>query len=142
VAHGEQGGGYLLYVEDGQLHLFVNEYGTGRPLAAVPLPGPSTQVTAHFDAPGGGKWDVRLDLDGRQVAAAGGVRQLAGFLPYSGIDVGIDRRSPVCWELYQRHGCFPFTGQLHAVTYQPGEPAPDAGERLIEQARAIGLALE
>jgi len=142
VAHGEQGAGYLVYVEDGLLHLFVNEYGTGRPLAAVPLPGPSGQVTAHFDAPGGGVWNIRLDLDGRQVAAADGIRQFAGFLPYSGIDVGIDRRSPVCWELYQRHGAFPFTGTLHAVTYQPGELAPDAGERLIEQTRAIGLALE
>jgi arylsulfatase len=142
VAHGEQGAGYLLYVEDGQLHLFVNEYGTPRPLAAVPLPEASSQVTADFHAPGGGIWNIRLDLDGRQVAAASGVRQFAGFLPYGGIDVGIDRRSPVCWELHQRRGPFPFTGQLHAVTYQPGQLAPDAGDRLIEEARAIGLALE
>jgi arylsulfatase len=44
--------------------------------------------------------------------------------PLEGIDVGIDRRSPVSWPVYERHGPFPYSGQLESVTYTPGEAAP------------------
>ena len=73
---------------------------------------------------------------------ADGVPQFVHFLPYEGIDVGIDRRSPVSWDLYERHGAFPFTGTIHAVTYTPGPASPDAAVNLIDQARALGLGLE
>ena len=46
------------------------------------------------------------------------------------------------WELYQRHRSFPFTGRLTAVTYEPGSVAPDAAERLIDEARRVGIGLE
>ena len=51
---------------------------------------------------------------------------LFGIAPFEGISVGIDPRSPVSWDLYERFGPFPYTGALAAVTYTPGEPAPDA----------------
>ena len=35
-----------------------------------------------------------------------------------------------------------FTGELTAVSYEPGEFAPDAASRLIEEARRIGLGIE
>ena len=66
----------------------------------------------------------------------------AAMAPFEGIDVGIDRRSPVSWELYERHGPFPFTGQLHAVTYIPGELAPDAGSRFVDLVRELGTKYE
>jgi len=62
--------------------------------------------------------------------------------PFQGIDVGIDRRSPVSWELYQRHGNFPFSGQLHEVRYQPGEPAPDSPNNFLELLREWGRTFE
>ena len=62
--------------------------------------------------------------------------------PFEGINVGIDRRSPVSWDVYEAHGCYPFTGDLRAVTYTPGEPAPDAGTRFIDLLREIGLRYE
>jgi hypothetical protein len=35
-----------------------------------------------------------------------------------GIDVGIDRRPPVCWDIYERSGPFPYMGgALASVTY-------------------------
>ncbi len=49
-----------------------------------------------------------------------GVPMLFGIAPFEGIDVGIDRRSPVSWEIYERFGPFPYTGALHSVTYTPG----------------------
>jgi arylsulfatase len=48
---------------------------------------------------------------------------LLWIAPLQGIDIGLDRRSPVSWPLYERHGSFPYTGKLTSVTYLPGEPA-------------------
>ena len=67
---------------------------------------------------------------------------LAAMAPFEGIDVGIDRRSPVSWGLYERRGPFPFTGAIRAVTYVPGELAPDAGERWIDFLRESGARFE
>jgi arylsulfatase A-like enzyme len=143
LAHGGQDAGYLLYVENNQLIFLQNKYGPEvRALPAIPLGETSSQVIVDVHAPGGGIWNISLHVDGKLVATEDGFPQLIGFLPYEGIDVGIDRRSPVSWQLYQRRGCFPFTGELTAVTYQPGELAPDAASRLIEEARTIGLGIE
>lgn len=142
VAHGGQEAGYLLYVEEGCLYFLENRYGDPQRLPAVPLGATSAEVVVDVHAPGGGAWEVTLLVDGQRKAGRDGFVQLAGFLPFEGIDVGIDRRSPVSWDLYQRRGCFPFTGDLRAVTYEPGEVSPDAGDRLIAEARRIGIGLE
>jgi arylsulfatase len=62
--------------------------------------------------------------------------------PFEGIDVGIDRRSPVSWEVFERHGPFPYTGLLRSVTYQPGPPAPDSPYVLIDRLRDLGSRFE
>ena len=67
---------------------------------------------------------------------------LYGIAPFEGIDVGIDRRSPVSWELYERFGAFPYTGALHAVTYTPGEDAPDSPGNLLDVIRSMGARFE
>jgi arylsulfatase len=83
-----------------------------------------------------------VSVDGTARGRLDGLPQLFGMAPFEGIDVGIDRRSPVSWELFERFGPFPFTGRLHAVTYTPGEPAPDAPERLLPAMREAGLKYE
>lgn len=142
LAHGGQEAGYVLYVEGGELHFLQNQHGTPKALAPVPLSAESASVVVDVTAPGGGAWEVELLVDGQSTARAGGFVQLSGFLPFEGIDVGLDRRSPVSWNLYTRHGAFPFTGALTAVTYEPGAVAPDAAERLIDEARRVGIGLE
>ncbi|MGE3619092.1 MAG: arylsulfatase [Acidimicrobiia bacterium] len=142
VAHGGQEGGYVLYVEDDTLHFAHNGFGTLRRLEPVTLRSLSRQVAVDVDAPGGSLWQVRLEVDGEVVGGVGEFPVLERFLPFGGIDVGIDRRSPVSWDLYRRHGCFPYTGALHAVTYTPGALAPDAGPLQLERARQAALALE
>jgi arylsulfatase len=67
---------------------------------------------------------------------------LFGIAPFEGIDVGIDRRSPVSWDLYERFGPFPYSGTLHSVTYTPGEPAPDAPVHLMDMLREMGVKFE
>lgn len=90
-------------------------------------------------APGKWSWDVALSVDGESRASAAGLVMLGAMAPFEGINVGIDRRSPVSWELYQRHGPFPYSGQLAAVTYTPGPEAPDAGTRFVELLREAGM---
>jgi arylsulfatase len=118
VAHGDQGGGYGLYVRDSRLVYVHNAYGNlvvldggAAPVGECEL---GLDVTPSAD---GRTWSVVL-LVGDEVRATHDELAAIGMLaPFEGIDVGIDRRSPVWWEVYERHGPFPFTGTLHSVTY-------------------------
>lgn len=142
VAHGGQDAGYVVWIEDGQLWFEINEAGVPRRLDPMPLPGACRQIVVDVTAPGGRVWNIDVSADGGLGISATGLMQIFGFLPYEGIDVGLDRRSPVSWELYQRHGSFPYTGTITQVRYDPGDPAPDAEEVRIDELREIGLALE
>ncbi|MGH9138834.1 MAG: arylsulfatase [Acidimicrobiales bacterium] len=142
VAHGDQGGGYVVYVEGGALRLAHNAFGVMTELDGGPLAAGRRTVELAVTAPGGFVWDVELRVDGTPVAEAGGLPMLMGMAPFEGIDIGIDRRSPVSWALYERHGPFPYRGTLHSVTYTPGELAPDAGPRMLDLLRDIGRVYE
>ncbi|MEE9414488.1 MAG: arylsulfatase [Acidimicrobiales bacterium] len=136
VAHGGQGGGYGLYVEDGRLFWVHNAYGTMHLVDAGVLADGARQITADVAAPGGGIWNVTLSVDGQEVASREDLPHFWFMAPFEGIDVGIDRRSPVSWDIYERHGPFRYTGTLHAVTYEPGDAAPDAPPQLAETVMA------
>jgi len=142
VAHGGQGGGYSVYVEDGRIFHAHNGYGEMTLTDGGPVPeGPCT-FTLRVDAPGGLVWNATLLVDDGVVAESPGLAQLTSMAPFEGIDVGIDRRSPVSWELYERHGPFPYTGTLHSVIFTPGELSPDAGTRWVEVMRESGTRYE
>ena len=66
--------------------------------------------------------ELSLDVDGDDVVL-GEVAMLVGMAPFTGIDVGIDRRGPVSWPVHERHGSFPYSGDLHSVRYVPGRVA-------------------
>ncbi|GMU79485.1 MAG: putative arylsulfatase AtsA [Acidimicrobiia bacterium] len=143
VAHGDQGAGYGLYVLDDEVR-FVHNDGRGgmRELSGGRLrPGPRV-VELVMTAPGQTRWDVTLRIDDQVVGEAVGFPMLYGMAPFEGIDVGIDRRSPVSWDLYQRFGPFPFTGRLHWVRYEPGDLAPDAPDTMIDVLRQMGAQFE
>jgi arylsulfatase len=93
-------------------------------------------------APGDRVWDVTISVDGEERATLHGVPLLFGMAPFEGIDVGIDRRSPVSWDLYEQYGPFPFTGTLRSVTYEPGEWAPDAPVHMMDTLRKLGAGYE
>ncbi|POM22793.1 Arylsulfatase [Actinomadura rubteroloni] len=130
VAHGDQGGGYVLFVEDGHLRLDWNAYGTLHSLDAGPAsPGPAAWVLRLTALPDF-RWRVSVHSGDTELAALDEVAMLVGMAPWTGISVGIDRGGPVSWPLHERHRAFPFTGRLHHVRYVPGAPANYAPGRV------------
>jgi arylsulfatase len=121
LAHGDQGGGYSVYVEEGRLAAAYNEYGQLHLLDGGPLAPGDHQIRLDAVAHPGFRWRIRLLVDGVERAVVDDVAMLLGLSPLEGIDVGIDRRSPVSWAIFERHGPFPYSGTLRAVTYTPGE---------------------
>ncbi|MFE4638623.1 arylsulfatase [Streptomyces sp. NPDC056773] len=124
VSHGDQGGGYSLYVEDGRLRFAYNEYGELYETDAGPLPAGRRTVTLSADAVEGLRWEFRILIDGVETGRSPSVHQLIGMAPLQGISVGVDRRSPVSWPVHERHRSFRYTGRLRSVTYAPGAQAP------------------
>lgn len=131
VAHGDQGGGYALYVTEGRLWFAYNEYGRMHRTALPWRPGPDRRVTVSFTVRPGYRWGIRLD-DGYSTVEPDPVLQLSGMAPLTGISVGADRGGPVDWDIYQRHRSFPFTGALQDVQYEPGPKADYNPEQLAE----------
>jgi arylsulfatase len=143
VAHGDQGGGYALFVgDDGHLTLAYNQYGEVVEADGGTLPPGRHVLTVATTAGPGLTWDWTLAVSGEIVARLDETEMLLGLAPLQGIDVGLDRRSPVVWRYHERHGAFRYTGALHRVTYRPGPPAPYNPEVLAAALRAAGRAAQ
>jgi arylsulfatase len=142
VAHGDQGGGYAIYIEHDHIHYVHNGYGDMTVVDCGPIEPGAREVTLAIESPGEIVWNARVFVDGHPVGEAPGLVMLMAIAPFQGIDVGIDRRSPVSWDLHERHGTFPYTGSIQDVTYTPGESAPDAGSRWIDYLRQAGTRYE
>jgi hypothetical protein len=54
---------------------------------------------------------------------ASGASSPRGF--HEGLDIGLDRRAPVDWALWERHGIFRYGGAIHDVVIESGPFAPD-----------------
>jgi arylsulfatase len=125
-AIGEQIGGMVLYVDDGRLRLCYNGYGEFSELPPVPLAPGAIEATLEYEALGKRQGRGRLVLDGiaQTPWQALSPTLMAGF--HEGLDIGLDRRAPVSWDVYQKHGSFRYTGAIHGVTIEPGSRAPDS----------------
>jgi arylsulfatase len=142
VAHGDQGGGYAAYLGGSDLVYAHNAYGTMHELRVPRPPAGTKDITLDVEAPCAWMWTVRLLADGTELGSIGELEMIAFMAPFQGIDVGLNRKSPVDCALHERHGTFPFTGTLRTVTYTPGEPAPDAGIRWLDMLREMGARFE
>ena len=142
VAHGDQGGGYMLYIDDDRLFLAHNAYGDMTLLDCGPLADGTTSVQLAMENPGNLVWNATVSVDGEPAGEAPGLVSLMAMAPFEGIDVGIDRRSPVSWAVYEHHGPFPYTGNLESVVYRPGDLAPDAGALWLDYIKANGTRYE
>lgn len=136
VAHGDQSGGYALYIESGALGLAVNASGTMSYLAGGVMRAGDSSVRLDAVIGRDGLWTATLSVGEESRAKLEGLEQWSSLSPFEGIDVGIDRRSPVCWELYEKYGTFRYTGALQEVTYAPGDLGLEALEQLATAARA------
>jgi arylsulfatase len=132
-----------LYVDTtGELVAAHNGYGLeGEVRGPVVAPG-DHELTLRITCPGDDVWTLTLLVDGAEVASGTGFRLLMAMAPFEGIDIGIDRRSPVSWKVYEAHGPFPFTGTIHHVAYEPGQAAPDSPNQFLEILRDWGRRFE
>jgi arylsulfatase A-like enzyme len=140
VAHGDQGGGYSVYIEDGHLRIAYNEYGNLKELDVGTLAPGRRLIRVNAEALPSFHWTFTVFVDDTQAGRLEDVNMLVGLSPFEGIDVGIDRRSPVHWDVYQRHGAFPYTGELLSVTYTPGPKlavAPAVVARATQEATKV-----
>ncbi len=122
VAHGDQGGGYLVTIDGGAPLISYNAYGEmhrGRGSALAPG---AHHLALRVDESPGLHWRLTLEVDGRLDAEIAQVPMLFGMAPFTGISVGYDYGSPVDWDLYERHRSYRFIGgELLGVRYVPGE---------------------
>ena len=58
------------------------------------------------------------------------------------LDVGLNRLSPVDWDLGQRKGTYRYTGRINKVTITPGPLAPGQGPELRERLHQLAMALQ
>ncbi|EWC63269.1 Choline-sulfatase [Actinokineospora spheciospongiae] len=121
-AHGDQGGGYVVFVDRDAVHLTYNAY--GKPFRSEPLPlrGDDVEVRLTARALPDFEWALTLTA-GDSAASVGPVPQLIGLAPFTGISVGADRGGPVDWDLHTAERAFPYTGALRHVRYEPGARA-------------------
>jgi arylsulfatase len=139
VAHGDQGGGYSLFVEgDGHLRFAYNQYGELREIDAGRLEAGEHHLVVSANAGPELAWDWELLAGGAVVGKLPGTEMLVGLAPFQGIDVGIDRRSPVVWRYHERHGAFRYAGAIRSVTYRPGDPAAYHPEELVALVTGAG----
>jgi len=124
-AIGEQIGGMVLYIEEGTLHFYYNGFGEHSTLPAVPLAAGDHEAMLDYEATGKRQGRGRIFLDGGDATGWGTLSPtlMVGF--HEGLDIGLDRRCPVSWQLYEKHRSFRFTGMIEDVTIEPGERSAD-----------------
>lgn len=142
VAHGDQGGGYSVYIEDGHLHLAYNEYGRLHDVDAGPLRPGRHAIRLEASWLPAFRWHLALAVDGAAAGELPSVAMLIGMAPFSGIDVGLNRGGPVHWDLYLRHGSFRYSGGLRSVAYVPGERAGYDPRLVAEAERDLALVFD
>lgn len=126
-AIGDITGGMVAYIEGDVTHLFYNGFGEhSRLLGPVVPPGRQT-IRVEFQALGKRRGRGRLIVDDGAAGEWGDLSptMLYGF--HEGLDIGLDRRGPVSWELKQRHGAFRYTGSIRELVIESGPFAPDSG---------------
>jgi arylsulfatase len=138
VAHGDQGGGYLLAIDHGAPLLSYNAYGDMHHATGTTLtPGPH-RLTLRVDELPELRWRIRLDIDDTLNAEIPSVPMLLGMAPFTGISIGYDYGGPIDWDLYEQHRSYRFTGgELLNVRYIPGAPSQYDRTILHEIGKAV-----
>ncbi|WP_439901593.1 sulfatase-like hydrolase/transferase [Microbacterium azadirachtae] len=126
LAHGDQGGGYLLALDGDELLLSYNAYGAMRRVRTT-APGPGAcRIDLRVRAALGLRWSFVVDVDGVERLRLDDMPMLVGMAPFTGISVGYDYGGPVDWELSERHRSYRFRGgTIRSLRYVPGDASPE-----------------
>lgn len=123
-ALGDVIGGIVAYVEADRLNIHYNGFGEPSNLPGVTLDPGERIVKFEYRALGKRRGEGRLLIDGAERVDWTELSPTLMVGLFEGLDVGIDRRAPVYWDLYERHGTFRYTGRISEVRIVPGDPAP------------------
>jgi arylsulfatase A-like enzyme len=143
VAHGDQGGGYSVEVRE-DAAWYVHNDGEGRmtrvSFGTIGVGHHTVRIKKHATADK--TWVVTCDVDGEARDGEANVSSLGPMSPFTGIDVGIDRISPIDWERHAARGPFPYAGALNWVRFEPGALGPQAPTQYVDLLREIGSRYE
>ena len=144
VSHGDQSGGYGLYIIENNVPVLVFNDGHG---TMTFVHGPSLANGEHFiecgfEAIGGNTWRLTLIVDGVTIDEHPEVPMLYAMSPFEGISIGRDPRSPVWWDRNVAHGAFHWTGKQGPARWVPGPKAPDQPEDTVGLLRQLGQRFE
>jgi arylsulfatase len=125
-ALGDVAGGMVLYIEAGMLQLFYNGFGEYTRHPSIAMPTGVQAVALEFEALGRRAGRGRFLINGQPVGDWSTLSPtlMGGF--HEGFDIGIDRRAPVDWELFERRGNFAYSGRLRDVIVESRQFAPDS----------------
>ena len=123
-AFGDISGGMVAYVEGGRLKLYYNGFSEVTEVTGPPVPAGERRIVLEYEALGGRRGRGRLLVDGAGTEWGDLSPSLLGGL-HEGLDIGLDRRGPVSWELKTKYGAFRYGGTIHDLVITSGEYAPD-----------------
>ena len=121
VAHGDQGGGYLVAIDAGAPLLSYNAYGLMHRARGAALAPGAHRLVLRVTEREALRWSLDLEVDGRAGVRIPEVPMLLGMAPFTGISVGYDYGGPVDWDLYEEHRSYRFDGPGLVVRYVPGK---------------------
>jgi arylsulfatase A-like enzyme len=119
-AIGDLSAGMVLYIEQGALQFGYNGFGAVTRTPPVTLVADSHEVLFEFEALGQRSGRGRLCVDSQPCHEWQDMSPTLMFGPFEGLDVGIDRRAPVLWSLFERRGSFPYSGSISSLWVEPG----------------------
>ena len=108
-----------------QAHVYYNGFGDNTALPSFALADGGQTLRLEYEALGGRRGRGRVMLDDASVVDWADLSPSLSFGVFEGLDVGLDRRGPVYWDLYERHGAFPYTGLIRDVRVVPLTRADD-----------------
>ncbi len=123
-AIGDPSGGMVMYVEGDRLRFHYNGFGEPTSLPGFALPAGEHEAMLDYEALGNRNGRGRLLLDGSEQVGWTVLSPTLTFGVFEGLDIGFDRRGPVLWELYERHGAFAYSGSIRDVVVEPGARPP------------------
>ena len=115
--------GMVMYVESDRLNFHYNGFGEPTNFAPVALAAGEHEAAIEYEALGKRRGRGRLMLDGTEAIAWTELSPTLMVGVFEGLDIGLDRRAPVYWELYERHGSYRYGGKIDEVWIEPGQRA-------------------
>ena len=104
--------------------------------------GRAARSSSTSAAPGGGDWEVELIVDGDEPGRAATASPAVAASCRSRASTSASTAARPSRGSSTSGTALPVHRRLTAVTYEPGELSPDAGQRLIDEADRVGIGLE